>query len=308
MFLRARSAFTLIELLVVIAIIAILAVVVVLTLNPAQLLAQSRDANRVSDIATLQSALNLYVTDQAGASSFSLGNSSNMAISVYDPAASTTCGSLGLPSLSAGQSWQCASSSTYRNINNSGWIPINLNAISAGSPVSNLPVDPVNKASTGLFYAYNTNSSQYQITADLESIKYKTQYGNILNTSYFPEVISGGTQGISFLYNPTGLAGWWPLNEGAGTIAYDQSGNQNNGTWSGAAAGTSGYYSPGKVGSWAGYFNGTASTSTTVTYPISNTSILPTSTLTVSVWANVAASNGYISIISQNWGAPEAGC
>jgi prepilin-type N-terminal cleavage/methylation domain-containing protein len=49
------TGFTLIELLVVIAIIAILAVVVVLTLNPVQLLAESRDANRVSDMATLQS-------------------------------------------------------------------------------------------------------------------------------------------------------------------------------------------------------------------------------------------------------------
>ncbi len=46
------SAFTLVELLVVIAIIAILAVEVTLTLNPAQLLAQSRDATRISDMAT----------------------------------------------------------------------------------------------------------------------------------------------------------------------------------------------------------------------------------------------------------------
>src|ERR1039457_302059 len=61
-----RSAFTLIELLVVIAIIAILAVVVVLTLNPAQLLAQSRDATRVSDMATLNSALSLYQIDHGG--------------------------------------------------------------------------------------------------------------------------------------------------------------------------------------------------------------------------------------------------
>ncbi len=61
-----RRGFTLIELLVVIAIIAILAVVVVLTLNPAQLLAQSRDANRVSDLATLQSAISLYTVDQGG--------------------------------------------------------------------------------------------------------------------------------------------------------------------------------------------------------------------------------------------------
>src|ERR1700722_18955621 len=115
---------TLIELLVVIAIIAILAVVVVLTLNPAELLRQSRDANRVSDIATLTSALNLYVTDQTGASSFNLGNASSTGISVPDPNASSTCGSLGLASLSTstGQQWYCGTSASGRGVSGTGWI------------------------------------------------------------------------------------------------------------------------------------------------------------------------------------------
>ncbi|KKW47096.1 MAG: hypothetical protein UY99_C0042G0007, partial [Parcubacteria group bacterium GW2011_GWA1_59_11] len=43
-----RSSFTLIELLVVIAIVAILSAVVIITLNPAELLKQSRDSNRLS--------------------------------------------------------------------------------------------------------------------------------------------------------------------------------------------------------------------------------------------------------------------
>ena len=60
-----KSAFTLIELLIVIAIVAILAVVVVLTLNPAQMLAQGRDSNRISDMSTLNTAVNLYTTDQS---------------------------------------------------------------------------------------------------------------------------------------------------------------------------------------------------------------------------------------------------
>ena len=89
---QSHTGFTLIELLVVIAIIAILAVIVVLTLNPAQLLEQSRDANRLSDMATLTSALNLYATDQTGASSFSLGIASDTYPSVYDPQATTTAG------------------------------------------------------------------------------------------------------------------------------------------------------------------------------------------------------------------------
>src|SRR5438132_8218990 len=69
---RQNKAFTLIELLVVIAIIAILSVVVILTLNPAELLRQSRDSNRISDLATLKSATSLYLVDVAN---YNLGSS-----------------------------------------------------------------------------------------------------------------------------------------------------------------------------------------------------------------------------------------
>lgn len=60
-----RRGFTLIELLIVIAIIAVLSVVVILSLNPAELLRQARDSNRLSDMATLKSAIALYLADTA---------------------------------------------------------------------------------------------------------------------------------------------------------------------------------------------------------------------------------------------------
>ena len=60
---KTNKGFTLIELLVVLAIVAILSVVVILTLNPAELLKQARDSNRVSDMATLKSAISLYLAD-----------------------------------------------------------------------------------------------------------------------------------------------------------------------------------------------------------------------------------------------------
>jgi prepilin-type N-terminal cleavage/methylation domain-containing protein len=250
------SGFTLIELLIVIAIIAILAVVVVLTLNPAELLRQSRDANRVSDMATLTSALNLYTTDQTGASSFSLGSTASTGISIYDPNASSICGSLGLPSLGS-STWYCGTATSSRSVGGQGWIPVSFSNISAGSPIGSLPVDPVNQTSSGLFYSYNTNGTQFEVTANLESQKYKTQYGNNSQTSYFPEVISGGTPTVSALYNPSGLVGYWPMNEGTGSSTLDQSGNGNAGTWIGSAAGNNGtYYTGGKVGNYAGDFNG----------------------------------------------------
>lgn len=58
---RRETAFTLIELLVVIAIIGLLASIVLVALNSAR--AKSRDAKRIADIKEIQSALELYFSD-----------------------------------------------------------------------------------------------------------------------------------------------------------------------------------------------------------------------------------------------------
>ena len=54
-----------------------------------------------------------------------------------------------------------------------------------------------------------------------------------------------------------GYAGVWHLNEGSGSTAYDSTANGNNGGWASAQpAGTSGYYSAGRITSWSGAFQG----------------------------------------------------
>jgi prepilin-type N-terminal cleavage/methylation domain-containing protein len=58
---RKQKGFTLIELLVVIAIIGLLSTLAVVALNNAR--QKSRDAKRVSDIKQMQTALELYYTD-----------------------------------------------------------------------------------------------------------------------------------------------------------------------------------------------------------------------------------------------------
>jgi len=60
---RRFQGFTLIELLVVIGIIVILAAILVLAINPAEIQKRGRDANRISDIATLRRAIDLSITD-----------------------------------------------------------------------------------------------------------------------------------------------------------------------------------------------------------------------------------------------------
>jgi hypothetical protein len=247
----------------VIAIIAILAVVVVLTLNPAEMMREARDSNRLSDLATLQSAINLYTTDAAvEAASGTLGNPNIVYVSLPDPtltgSQTSTCSSLNLPSLPTGYTYQCVSSQASRSTNGQGWLPVNLSSLSAGSPISSLPVDPTNQSSTGLYYTFSPQGSSYLVTAIPEGQKQKTALAANPEIPNYPDVMAAGTSlTASPLWNPQGLVGYWPLNEGSGTIAYDQSGNGNNGTWSGTMAGTNGtYYAQGLNGQSAGYFNG----------------------------------------------------
>jgi prepilin-type N-terminal cleavage/methylation domain-containing protein len=283
-----RSAFTLIELLVVIAILAVLAVVVVLTLNPAGLLQESRDANRLSDMATLNSAISDFSADVQTTNA--LGAANTLYISVPDPTATSSfgdqCQGLNMPALPSGWTYQCAGSNWYRLTNGTGWIPINFSQASFGAPLSELPIDPINTTSTGLYYTYVTNGTQFEVTSIFESQKDKLQYANSPLDPYYPEVDAKGSNlTLSPIWNPSGLVGYWPLNEGTGTIAYDQSGDASNGSWAGTQAGTSGYYSGGKVGSWAGYFNGS---NDYVNIP--DNAVLHVTAFTVSAWFKEASS------------------
>jgi prepilin-type N-terminal cleavage/methylation domain-containing protein len=296
-----RHGFTLIELLVVIAIIAILAVVVILTLNPAQLLAQSRDANRVADMATLNTALNLYTVD-AGGTGF-MGTSSIVYTSLSD--ASSTCSHQSLPALPSGYTYNCTVSTSTRNTNTTGWIPLNFQTISEGAPFGSLPIDPTNTSSSRLYYTYDTNGSQYETTASMESSKYKLGGSNDVISSdggLLASVYEKGTQlGLEPLdYGDTSLVGYWPMNEGAGSTSgvsqtVDASGNGNNGTWYGTAGGTNGtYYAPGKVGNWAGTFDGSTDYITVGT----STVLQPTNAITISAWVNTTSSSTTERIIS----------
>lgn len=167
----SRNAFTLIELLVVIAIIAILSVVVILTLNPAELLKQSRDSDRLANMQTLNTAVGL-----AGVNGVSLGTPNTIYVSVPDLSlsgnATSTCSSLGLPPLSSPWSYQCVSATNSRNTNGTGWIPIAFSTIPSGAPISSLALDAVNNTSTYLFFSYATDGSRYELTSHEESQKY----------------------------------------------------------------------------------------------------------------------------------------
>ncbi len=87
------------------------------------------------------------------------------------PSAQADCSDLGLPVLSSG-SYHCSTSANYRNIDGTGWIPVNLASVqsSAGTLFSSLPIDPVNTVANGYYYTYIPGS--WALSATMESEKY----------------------------------------------------------------------------------------------------------------------------------------
>jgi len=172
-YVNKTRGFTLIELLVVIAILAVLATVIVVVINPGELLKQSRDTTRLSDLATINKVLGLLLVDQA---SVYLGEQNVYYISIPDLSlsgnATSSCGMFGFPSPPVGWRYECHSSDTFQKIDGTGWIPVNLQQLSTGSILSRLPRDPANSTSSGVYYVYSTKNNEWEIDARLESTRY----------------------------------------------------------------------------------------------------------------------------------------
>lgn len=170
-----QKGFTLIELLIVIAIIAILSVTIILTLNPAQILAQARDSQRISDMSTLKTAISLYLGDVS--TSISIGATATCFGSSPNTSSSAGCGArMSLTEAAVATTTATAQASTTGG----GWVPIDFTRISSGSPLGSEPVDPVNDATYYYTYANNgvANGYQYKLTAKMESTKFKNGGGS----------------------------------------------------------------------------------------------------------------------------------
>lgn len=199
------KGFTLLELLIVISIIAILSVALVFVLNPAETLKKARDAQRISDLKTMKTAIGLMLTSTSTPSLDGLfvattatticTTGTNGGV-VGAAAPKVRYSSTGVTSLTTGTPgadavYTTAFTSSVVNAGNGdvaggGWIPAVLSNISGGSPISNYPLDPTNTASgasmtsAGLAYRYacqNAGGSGkpgyvFEIDAVLESDAY----------------------------------------------------------------------------------------------------------------------------------------
>ncbi len=223
----SRSSFTLIELLVVIGILSILSVTITLILNPGDLIRQSRDTNRLTDLASISKAINLFMVTNAG--SF-IGTSTVVYVSIPDT--TSTCANLGLPTLPAGYTYSCVSTSTLALIDGTGWIPVNLNLITYGSVISKLPIDPQNTTTTGAYYTYIPGGS-YELASILESDKYKMggpQDKSSKDNGQYPEIYETGSNlNLLPVNRNSDLVAYWGFEE-TGTSVYDLSGHGNTGT------------------------------------------------------------------------------
>lgn len=150
-------------------------------LNPAQILAETRDTQRFSDLNTLQSAITLYLTV---ATSPDLGSDTG---GVFNCREQTAPGNFGA-SLAAAPSpfgttmdFPAILKAAVRSVDGSGWVPVNLADPSlSGPPIASLPLDPTNVIGagglpgTGFYYAYTCNQDKktFELNANLESSKY----------------------------------------------------------------------------------------------------------------------------------------
>lgn len=83
-----RRGFTLIELLVVITILGVLVTLILVTINPAEAQRKARDAQRLKDMATVQSIVEQYLADNPGA--FPAGYPANKDTSVSNASSCST--------------------------------------------------------------------------------------------------------------------------------------------------------------------------------------------------------------------------
>ena len=177
-----KRGFTLIELLIVIAILGVLAAAVTIVLNPAELLAQARDGQRMSDMDTVRSALNTYLSQTTSTPSLDViggGAAASGGYCSFVNAVSTTTRPFGYGNVATGTPAGLGATQEGNKPDGTGWVDVAFNRLPGGSPLSLLPVDPAGSGSNTYCYVGNNTATApnytFKLATRMESVKFGTK-------------------------------------------------------------------------------------------------------------------------------------
>jgi len=128
------------------------------TFNDPELLKQTRDSQRISDLSTLKSLVQLYLAD---VSVPKLGCADVK--TVYSSA-----------KIEPPSGWKAGANMGGGHVDGTGWLPIDFTKISSGAPLKELLIDPVNDSNQHLVYLFacDPKTYSYEFNAVFESGKF----------------------------------------------------------------------------------------------------------------------------------------
>lgn len=145
---KITKGFTLIELLVVIAILSILATLVVLAINPAEAQRKSRDATRLSDMATVRKAIDLAIAEGG-----------ELPGTLATPFTGVSTGSR-----------DTTSTSSYVGMDLSKYLSVlPIDPRQSATVATTLSDGTTQIAAGGMVYSFKSNGATYELNAYLES-------------------------------------------------------------------------------------------------------------------------------------------
>gem|GEM_PF-3774379 len=112
-----KYSFTLVELMIVLAILSLLAAIIIFAIKPGNIIDQTNDTRRVSDLNNIAKSINYLNVIQLG--NLNLGSAVTVYTSLPDNT-STTCNSYALPSLPTGYTYACKNNTDYRKNDGNG--------------------------------------------------------------------------------------------------------------------------------------------------------------------------------------------
>lgn len=200
---NTAKGFTLTELLITVGVIAMIGGGTALAFDPAEIMRQTRDEQRMADLNIMKSAITQYLKQIPKAnltyepSGYGFHdvcfNGTSFAQILYSaPHANVGC-AWGVDDVLEGTdangkfngNFYCRYDSSGSNINGTGWVPVNFTLIPGGSPIKSLPVDPINNI--GEFVSPNSKDYAYRyscqgVSADSKQLANIFEFNAVLES------------------------------------------------------------------------------------------------------------------------------